>query len=455
MISMIRRLTALVVTIFVVTAASGCAESSRQQATGKGNIRGINSIVTSPDVSFLIEERSLGTVAFKQTSGFSPFDDLSYLFNFDVVLPGTIIPTRLTSLLIDVVADQDYTVVLTGTIANPSSFVWDDTVREWDGTETVSEVTFAHLAASLGEVDVYFALPGTVPTLGQAIGSLTNGNRLPLLEFAEGQYELILTPKDDPTTILYQSVPITSGSQTRPMLAIFDLDPSVTGNVAVNFIGSGGASSVLADVNFPPQIRTLHAAFGTENFEGYFDNDFTNIIFSDTAFQELSQYAEVTMATTHLTLTPVGNSGAVLHEADLIISAGSKRTIILAGVPGAPGFLISLDDARPLETVPVMRVTNTSLSTEFLDVYMAAPGTPLDDIILPQVLGIPSLLNTGFTAVSDGMQELTVTLAGEKTPISTPVIIDLSVGDIYDIAIFDTVDPGLVDLVVIDSQLAP
>ena len=455
MVSMIRRLIALVVTIFVVTATSGCAESARQQATGKGNVRGINTIVTSPDVAFLIEERNLGTVAFKQTNGFSPFDDLSYLFNFDVLLPGSIISTRLTSDSIDVIVDHEYTVVLTGSLASPSSLVWDDIIREWEGTETVSEVTFAHLAPSLGEVDVYFALAGTVPTIGQAIGSLTNGNRLPLVEFAEGAYELFLTPKDDPTTIIYQSVAIASGAQARSLVAIFDLDPSVTGNVAVTFIGSGGASSVLGDVNFPPQIRTLHASFGTENFEGYFDNDFTNIIFPDTAFQALSQYAEVTMATTHLTLTPVGNSGAVLQEGDVLTSAGSKRTIILAGVPGATGFLISLDDARPLETFPVMRVTNTSLSTEFLDVYMLVPGTPLDDIVIPQVIGIPSLLNTGFTAVSDGIHELTVTLSGEKTPISTPLMIDLSVGDVYDIAIFDTVDPGLVELAIFDAQLAP
>ena len=149
--SMIRRLIALVVTIFVVTAVCGCVESARPETTGKGNIRGINSIVTSPDVIFLIEERTLGTVAFKQTSGFSPFDDLSYLFNFDVVLPGTIIPTRLTSEFIDVIVDHEYTVVLTGSLASPSSFVWDDTIREWAGTETVSEVTFAHLAPSLGE----------------------------------------------------------------------------------------------------------------------------------------------------------------------------------------------------------------------------------------------------------------------------------------------------------------
>jgi len=455
MFSMIRRLFALVVTIAVVTAAGGCAESAREEATGKGNIRGINSILTSPDVSFLIEERSIGTVGFKQTTGFSQFDDLSYRFNFDIPLPGIVIPTRLTSDLIDVVADHEYTVVLTGTIANPSSLVWDDAVREWEGTETVSEVFFAHLAPSLGEVDVYFALPGTVPTLGQAIGSLVNGERSPLLEFEGAQYELTITAKDDPATILYQSVPINTGSQTRSTFAIFDIDLSLTGNIAVNFISQGGVSSVVGDVNFPPQIRTLHAAFGTENVDGYFDNDFSNLIYPDIGFGELSQYAEVATVTTHLTLTPVGNSGAVVHEGDVVTSAGSRRTIVLGGVPGALGFLALLNDARPLETFPVMRVLNTSLSTEFLDVYSLTPGTPIDDTTIAQIRGLPSLQNSGFAAVPEGMRELTVTLAGEKTPISTPVTIDLSAGDIYDIAIFDTVDPGLVDLVVIDAQLAP
>jgi hypothetical protein len=56
----IRRLFVVVATLAIVTAVSSCAESSRQQATGKGNVRGINGIVTAPDVSFLIEERNLG-----------------------------------------------------------------------------------------------------------------------------------------------------------------------------------------------------------------------------------------------------------------------------------------------------------------------------------------------------------------------------------------------------------
>ena len=452
MFLMIRRIIALLATLAVVTAVSGCSESTREQATGKGNIRGINAIVTSPDLNFLIEERGLGNVDFKENSGFNSFDDLSYNFNFDLLLPGTLNATRLATQFIDVQPDHEYTVVLTGTIANPSIFFWEDPIREWSGTETIFEVFFTHLAPSIGELDVYFATTGTVPVLGQAIGSVGNGDRLPAVELEEAQYELILTPKDDPATIFYQSVPLAAAAQTQVLVAVFDPDPSVLGNVGVNFIGHNGGSSLLADINFPPQVRTLHAAFDTVNFDGYFNGDFANIIYSDISFQELSPYADVFDAVTPLTLTPVGNIGATIHEGDAIASAGNKSTVVLAGVPGALLFIPLLDDARPLETFPVVRILNASFTTAFLDIYLLPAGTPIDDIIIPQIRSIPTTADTGFAASSTGMLEFTVTLPGEKTPISTPLLLDLANGDTVDIVVLDTVNPGTVELVIFDSQ---
>lgn len=455
MFLIIRRIIALVATLAVVTAVSGCAESAREQATGKSNIRGINAIVTSPELNFLIEERSFGNVDFKQNSGFNSFDDLSYNFSFDLLLPGTLQATRLATQFIDVQADHDYTVVLTGTIANPSIFFWGDPIREWSGTETVFEVFFTHLAPSIVELDVYFAPTGTVPVLGQAVGSVSNGDRLPALDLEAAQYELILTPKDDPATIIYQSVPLTATAQTQVLVAVFDPDPSVLGNVGVNFIPQSGGSFLLADINFPPQVRTLHAAFDTGNFDGYFNNDFANIIYSDISFQELSPYADVSAAVTPLTLTPVGNSGATIHEGDAIASTGSKRTVVFAGVPGALFFIPLLDDARPLETFPIVRILNASFTTAFLDIYIVPAGTPIEDLIIPQIRSIPTTADTGFAASSTGMLEFTVTLAGEKTPISTPLLLDLANGDTVDIVIVDTVNPGTVEMVIFASQTAP
>jgi len=151
----------------------------------------------------------------------------------------------------------------------------------------------------------------------------------------------------------------------------------------------------------------------------------------------------------------VGNSGATIHEGDAIASAATKRTVVLAGVPGAPVFIQLLDDARPLETFPTIRILNASLSTDFLDVYLLPPGTSIDDAIIPQIRGLPSLTNTGFNATSTGMLEVTITLVGEKTPIAAPIILDLANGDTLDTTIMDTVDPGIVELVIVDSQAAP
>ena len=455
MFLMIRRLSALAAIVIAVTAASGCAESTREQATGKGQIRGINAIVTAPDVAFLIEERSLASLGFKGNSGFSSYDDLSYNFNFDVFLPRDLEQTRLATQFIDVVADTLYTVVLTGSVADPSTILWEDPIREWSDTETVSEIFFAHLAPSIGELDVYFAAPGTVPVLGQAVGSLTNGTRLPGMDFEQALYEVILTPKDDPATIVYQSLSFGTNARTRPLVAIFDPDPAVPGNVAVSLISEGSSSVVIPDANSPPQVRTLHAAFGTANFDGYFNSDFSNVIFRDIGFQELSLYADVTSGTPLFTATPVGNSGAVIHEGEILVSAGTRRTIVLAGQPGALLYLALVDSARSLETFPVIRMLNASLNTEVLDIYMVEPGTPVDDVILPRFRGLPSLLDTGFADSPQGMQEITVTLFDDKTPIATPVILDLANGDIFDIVIVDTVDPAIVEVVVFDSQLAP
>ena len=448
----IRRLTALVATLAVVIAVSSCVKSSRPVATGKGDIRGINAVVTAPNISFLIEERPLADMGYKETSGFNKFDDLTYNFNFDLFLPGALTATRVATQLVDVLADHQHTVVITGTIANPSTLAWDDPVRQWEESETVFEAIFAHLAASISAIDVYFAPTGTPPLLGAEIGSLASGARLAGMDFADVEYELILTLQGDPATILYQSVPIITTARTRVTIAIFDPDPSNTGDVAVSLIADSGATLPIPDVNFPAQLRVLHAAFGVENVDGYFDRNFASLIYSAIGFQGLATYADVAAVNTTLTLTQVGNSGATIHEGDIFVAPTSKSTAVLGGTLAAPFFFIVVDDARPLETFPVVRLINMSVNTDPVNIYMLEPGTPIEETTLPAFSGFPARFDTGFFGAQVGLQEFTLTLVGETTPIATPLILDLANGDIVDIVIVDTVDPTMLEVVVFDSR---
>jgi hypothetical protein len=247
-------------------------------------------------------------------------------------------------------------------------------------------------------------------------------------------------------------VALNAVAQTRVTLAIFDPDPTLPGNLGVNLITNAAGSPIVADVRFPSQLRTLHAAFGTENYDGYLDSDFSNLVFPDIEFQELSQYADASNIVTTVTLTPVGNSGATIHEGDVGIDPATRNTVVLAGQPGDLQFSSLQNTARPLETFPVLRIFHASSNSDAIDIYMLEPGTPIEDALAPVFAGLPPLFNTGFGGVPEGMRELTITLQGETTPISAPVIVDLAAGDIADMVVVDTVDPALVQLVVFDLQ---
>jgi hypothetical protein len=446
-----RRLISCILLILTIALSSGCSESSREAATGKGDIRGINSIVDAPELFFLIEERTLGAVAFKEATGLSPWDNLSYNFNFDLVRPGIIQPDRIATEFIDVIVDTEYTLILTGTLDNPSIIRWEDPKREWAETETVSEVIFTHLSPALAAVDIYFAAPGTVPILGGAIASLVNGERLPIAEYEQGNYELILTPPGDPSTILYISSTITIVAQNRPIFAIFDPDPSHIGPIAVNLLGSNGASLNIPDPNFSSQLRLMHTAFGVDNFDGYFDMDFNNVIFPDVGYQQLSLFEDIADGITNLNLTAVGNPGAEILSNDIITIPGSRRTVLLSGLAGNAFLNVLPEDGRPVSTFPIIRVANFAVSYPAVDIYIEEPGTDVN-VALPRFIGLATQLDTGFVPAIGGIRELTLTEFFGKDPISVPIMLDLSVDTVVHIGIFDTVDPLVLEVVVYDVQ---
>ena len=148
-------------------------------------------------------------------------------------------------------------------------------------------------------------------------------------------------------------------------------------------------------------------------------------------------------------------SKGVIHEDDVVASLTAKSTVVVAGMPGDLSFGFLLDDARPLETVPQIRFLNVAFNTEALDIYILEPGTPIDDDAIALIRGLPPAVDTGFNVFSEGLFELTVTLADETTPISTPVTLDLATEDVIDVIVVDTVDPTLVELLVFDTHPTP
>jgi len=216
---------AILITLSAALVLSACSgESSLPVATGKASIRAINGVKTSTEVGFLIEERTLGSVSYRQITSLNRYDDLIYNFNFDVFYAGEIELVRAASILIDIVKDLDYIFVLTGTLADPTILVWETLEREFTGTETVFEARFAHTAASLGSVDYYFASPGVDPLVGEAAGTLAFGDVLPSIDFEAGEYVLTITASGMPDQVLYESGTTIFTAASQYIVTSFDSD---------------------------------------------------------------------------------------------------------------------------------------------------------------------------------------------------------------------------------------
>jgi len=429
----------------------GCSDTARVEATGKGRIRGINSIADAPELNFLIEERSIDTAFFKEAAGFAEYDDLTYNFNFDGFLTSGGDVTRIATQPLDVRADTEYTIVLSGSVTSPTTTVWEDPEREFTDTETVFEADFYHLASNLGEVDVYFAETGTAPVIGGAIGSLSFGERIPYREFQDGQFELLITAKDDLGVVLLQSGDISAAAATRVSVGLFDAEPSITANIGAALITADGTSIALPDVNSPSRFRLFHAAFGTGNIDGFVNSDFATAVFPNVAFGEVSAYFDTLVFPLLTSITAAGNSGALILEQEIGLGPNASKSIALAGDAANPVLRELNDNARPLATIPQLRLTSFSVNAGPVDIYLVEPGTTITADSIPVFFNLPFLLDTGFVGPDGGTFEMLVAASGSQIPISAPLAVDLQNGGVLDVAIIDTADPTVVELRIINT----
>ena len=442
--SMTKLIRATCTVIVVAIVATGCAESQRPQATGKGNIRGINAIVSAPPVAFLVEERAQGLLGFKDGLG-SRFDDLPYKLNFDVRFVGDDENTRLATQAIDVVANTEYILSLTGTLAAPAITVWQQPERDWEGNETSFEASFGHLTDSVGTVDVYYDAPGIAPAAGNARGSIAKDGFIPAAEFPAGAYQLILTAANDPATIIYTSPTTTPGGALSLTYTFFDADPSITGPLSVRLMPSAGTSVELPDLNSPPTYRTYHGAFGTGNYDAYINADLTTAIAADVAFSQISGDTDAVVGDNIITFTAAGNAGSTLLQSTTAALAGARHSMFLAGPPGSLTSMSMVDDRRPEQTIGKFRLVHSAANTGAVDIYVTAPGIDIANV-LPNLARISQFTSTDYARLNAGTYEARITPAADKTVIGGPLTLDFATDGIADLALLDTADPNVFTL---------
>ena len=428
---------------------AGCAgESDFPVATGEGNIRAINAIKTSPTMGVLIEERQLGTVAYKLSTAVATFDDLDYTFNVEAILAGDILVTRVASQFVDVVLDTEYTLLISGALAAPDITVWEMPIREWSGTETVFEARFAHTADSLGDIDVYFAAPGIAPMVGAEQGTLSFGEILPVADFESGDFVVTVTAAGDPMTVYFESDVVIPGPLASVVISIFDGDANELAPYALRMFNDAGAVSVLAETNYPPTVRFYHASTALDLADVYNDETLMAPPFlTDHAFADVAGDIVLPAGTNLLFYTEAGMSDMPLFDSQVTVFLGTLKNLYVVGDVDALQAIETVPDRRSVETVVKFSFLHTALNHESVDLYIVDTGTDITEA-LPRIISLAVGNLPTTIAFQEGSYDIYLTPAGETIVITGPVALDAILGDVYEFIAYDNLgDPMTADLV--------
>jgi hypothetical protein len=423
-------------------------ESSRPVATGKGAVRAINTIPTSPAISFLIEKRTIGLAEYSNATSRTNFDDLGYIFNFQALLPDSVFPQRIASSFVNVVKDNEYTFLITGDMAAPTIIVWEDPIRIWEGTETTFQARFSHTAESLGPIDVYFAAPGILPAAGQEIGTLAFGELLSAFEYEPGDFSYTVTTAGDPSDILFTSDVISPSSRVGILLTVFDSTANNPGPLAGRLFTDTGASNILADINILSTVRFIHASAALDPSDVFTDDLLLDQILTNHAYRDVTGDIDLASGVYTFTYTSVGNVGSILFEDDSIVPPSTHSQFYVFGKAGVQSGLLRVTDRRSVETLNKLTFVHTATNHPLVDFYIVNSGESIDDAF-PRFIGVPPLAIPIDANIVEGEYDLYLTKFAEKTVIAGPVPASITLGEVLEYISYDNVDPATADLVLI------
>jgi len=435
-------------TLLAIIAAmtiAGCGgKSSLPEATGDGIIRMINAIPTAPDIGFLIEERTLEGVAYKNNSSPASWDDLAYTFNFDINRPGLGESQRIASQFVDVIRDVEYTLVVRGSVDAATVDIWEIPARSFSGAETIFEMRIGHTAEALGTVDVYLGLESAAPDLGDLVATLAPGEVSAPSDVEQDVYIVTITSAGNPADVLFQSVPTQIIASQSVLVTVFEGDANDTAAATIRIFNERGLSSALADARFPPTARFVHATMDLGTSDIYDDAALQNRIVADLVFGDITGDIEMALGELTITATAPGNVGAIQFEDNLTTFPGSRVnyyfTVLADELTGAQVAV----DRRSIETIARVTFFHSATNHEFVDLYVVETGTSIDDV-LPRQISLGYGQQTPSLGLDAGSYDLYITTAGEKTVLDGPISIEAAFGDVYEAVLLDRVDPSLAE----------
>lgn len=427
--------------------AAGCASSDNDRNDAANTPAPVQSdaslrvIHASPDAPSVNVEgpsgRLVSNLAYKGATAFAAVPAGTLNVRVDAIVPGGT-ATVIGPVDLVLAANTAYTVIAVGEAADIEPLVISNPVSAVAAGSVRAQVV--HGAPNAPEVDVYVTAPGADLAASAPLGRFEFRENLGPVTVPAGDYQIRVTLAGDPATVAFDS-----GTVTLPAgadLLLVAVQNTATGGSPISLtVANGNGSFEILDQSAPAAVRVIHGSPDAPAVDVIVNDDFANPVLTGVPYGAFSDYLELPAGVYNVKVTPAGNPGVIVIDADLEVEAGRRYSVYASNLLASIAPLVLEDDDRAIATEAKVRIVHLAPNAGRVDIYVTAPGADVATL-QPAIEDFAFGADTGYIGLAAGEYDVTVTVAGTKTAAIGPATLALDAGGVYTVGARDAQGGG-------------
>ena len=345
---------------------------------------------------------------------------------------------------------DETTLVLAGTLANPTIFQVENTEYGYgdanrNNTALDPQVQFLHTVSGRTSVDFYLTASGA-NLAGATPVTLAFGAASALQDIAPGSdYRVRVTAPGNSTDVLYDSGTTSFSSNTRALLGAFNYFGPGDAQLRVKSVR--GVASTFPNEPYVSAYRAGSLVADVPAIDVFLGPTSGAPVIAGQAFQTVSAYVTRSSGSFDGNVTVAGVPADLLFSGNIPLSSADATVQYFAGLQSDPASGNALnvvgpgavEDNRPIPGYAQVRAVNGAADSEPLNVYLLRSGetTANEDPVFPLLgFGVTQAVVTGA-----GDYDLLIQSSAGTTLIG-PERITLADTNLYSLLLTDTAGGG-------------
>ncbi len=434
-------------------AVSACGSDNEDPLAKTADLSVIHASADAPAVDIDLNGSSLGrNIDFKGVVPNQPVVAGSVSLAVRGILPGTARPTVIGPANLTLEAGRRYAVLAVNRVSAIEPLVITrDTTAVSAGAARLQVV---HAAPDAPRVAVYVTAPNASLAASAPAGTFSFKESFGPANVTAGDYQIRVTPAGAPGTVVFDSGTVRLDAGTD--LLIVAVPNTTAGSAPISLLATtpGGAVLELLDRSAPARVRVIHASPDAPAVSVFANDNFAQALVPTLSFPNFTGFVDVPPAAYNLKVTPAGNPGAIVINANATLARGAQYSVFAVGRLATIEPLVLRDDRRRVATQAKVRILHASPTAGAVDIYVLAPGAALATAT-PAFSNVAFKANTGYVSLAAGPYDVVVTPTGTRTAAIGPARIQVANAGVYTIAARDAVGGGTPLGVILLDDFAP